>query len=266
MYKYQKGFAPIVIALIVLILAGVGGTSYYLITKQSPKQTVCTTEAKLCPDGSSVRRTGSSCEFAVCPEIETNEKEPQKITFNINNFQINLNTKIEYLNYYQSCREKESKLVATVDGKKIYKYGNSYLVKNELNGLCNFYYRNLDFFGNLDDKEKILEIIFNDGAENNQYYLSKVSNYTSSPETISINNINDLQEIAKNKKGESIYAIINPNNQILNYYYKNYLTWHRISVSDLSINNFIKLRPLLLWRDYDDSYIVFKNYNYGLFE
>lgn len=33
MHKYQKGFAPIMIALIVLVLAGVGGGSYYLINK-----------------------------------------------------------------------------------------------------------------------------------------------------------------------------------------------------------------------------------------
>jgi hypothetical protein len=32
-----------------------------------PQQTACTTEAKLCPDGSSVGRTGPNCEFAACP-------------------------------------------------------------------------------------------------------------------------------------------------------------------------------------------------------
>ncbi|MBX3218418.1 MAG: hypothetical protein KF850_40810 [Labilithrix sp.] len=29
----------------------------------------CTQEAKLCPDGSAVSRTGPSCEFAPCPEV-----------------------------------------------------------------------------------------------------------------------------------------------------------------------------------------------------
>jgi len=69
----QKGFAPIVIALIVLILAGIGGTGYYLLSKQSPKQTACTQEAKICPDGSSVGRAGPNCEFAVCPEAKIDE-------------------------------------------------------------------------------------------------------------------------------------------------------------------------------------------------
>lgn len=69
MYKNQKGFTPIIIVLMVLFLVGVGGTSYYFINKQFQKQTACTAEAKICPDGSSVGRTGPNCEFAVCPEV-----------------------------------------------------------------------------------------------------------------------------------------------------------------------------------------------------
>jgi endonuclease YncB( thermonuclease family) len=34
----------------------------------APAAVVCTMDAKLCPDGSSVSRTGSNCEFAACPE------------------------------------------------------------------------------------------------------------------------------------------------------------------------------------------------------
>ncbi|MDO8495877.1 MAG: hypothetical protein Q7S43_00270 [bacterium] len=33
-----------------------------------PTQRACTEEAKLCPDGSAVGRTGPNCEFAACPE------------------------------------------------------------------------------------------------------------------------------------------------------------------------------------------------------
>ncbi|MFA7314389.1 MAG: hypothetical protein WC025_00455 [Candidatus Magasanikbacteria bacterium] len=36
--------------------------------KSSGGQTACTTEAKLCSDGSYVARSGPNCEFAVCPE------------------------------------------------------------------------------------------------------------------------------------------------------------------------------------------------------
>ncbi|MFA6135824.1 MAG: hypothetical protein WC705_00440 [Candidatus Paceibacterota bacterium] len=35
----------------------------------------CTEEAKLCPDGSAVGRTGPNCEFAACPLVETSDKQ-----------------------------------------------------------------------------------------------------------------------------------------------------------------------------------------------
>lgn len=34
----------------------------------SPTPVACTMEAKLCPDGSVVGRTGPNCEFAPCPK------------------------------------------------------------------------------------------------------------------------------------------------------------------------------------------------------
>ena len=34
-----------------------------------PTERVCTAEAKLCPDGSSVGRVGPNCEFAPCPDF-----------------------------------------------------------------------------------------------------------------------------------------------------------------------------------------------------
>lgn len=46
----------------------VGLASWYL-NKAEPSQVVCTMEAKLCPDGSYVGRSGPRCEFLACPEI-----------------------------------------------------------------------------------------------------------------------------------------------------------------------------------------------------
>ena len=39
------------------------------IPSQSPSPVACTAEAKICPDGSSVGRTGPNCEFAPCPSV-----------------------------------------------------------------------------------------------------------------------------------------------------------------------------------------------------
>lgn len=36
-------------------------------------QTICTMDAKMCPDGTYVARTGPNCEFTTCPEAENNQ-------------------------------------------------------------------------------------------------------------------------------------------------------------------------------------------------
>lgn len=64
-----------ILSAIVIIASIIGVGSYYLgktSNKQNPQTTTsksqgCTQEAKLCPDGSSVGRTGPNCEFALCP-------------------------------------------------------------------------------------------------------------------------------------------------------------------------------------------------------
>lgn len=53
--------------IIVIALAIVGGGVYFYVSKPAADQVACTQEAKLCPDGSYVGRTGPHCEFAACP-------------------------------------------------------------------------------------------------------------------------------------------------------------------------------------------------------
>ena len=68
----KKGIANIlIIGIIVLILVAVGGVGYYFIN-QSLNKTACTMEAKICPDGTAVGRTGPNCEFAECPQANSN--------------------------------------------------------------------------------------------------------------------------------------------------------------------------------------------------
>src|SRR3989344_5945198 len=62
----------LIVLIIVLIIAGFGA-GWLLRGKAaapkdiSPSPKACTMEAKLCPDGSYVGRTGPNCEFAKCP-------------------------------------------------------------------------------------------------------------------------------------------------------------------------------------------------------
>ncbi len=52
----------------ILLVAVIGGSFLYAKYKyQVPEYTACTMEAKICPDGSTVGRSGPKCEFAECP-------------------------------------------------------------------------------------------------------------------------------------------------------------------------------------------------------
>ena len=60
------------IKLIIPIIIVAGVAAWWFGMHQSPEEQVsCTMEAKLCPDGSAVGRTGPQCEFAACPEAKT---------------------------------------------------------------------------------------------------------------------------------------------------------------------------------------------------
>src|SRR5436853_3142264 len=68
--------------IILLSAAVVLGAGYAVIRQKTPVvvpvpvdtgQVICTMEAKLCPDGSYVGRTGPHCEFAACPTATTTQ-------------------------------------------------------------------------------------------------------------------------------------------------------------------------------------------------
>ncbi|HLP43786.1 MAG TPA: hypothetical protein VK145_00735 [Candidatus Nanoarchaeia archaeon] len=60
----------IIVAIIVLLLIGGSYMVWkkgHLFTSNSSEPVACTLDAKICPDGSAVGRTGPNCEFAMCP-------------------------------------------------------------------------------------------------------------------------------------------------------------------------------------------------------
>ncbi len=66
--------STIIILCVVLLAVGVAFGYYYESIKtniaaswKDTTETACTLEAKLCPDGSTVGRSGPRCEFATCP-------------------------------------------------------------------------------------------------------------------------------------------------------------------------------------------------------
>ncbi len=52
----------------IVIIAGVAILAVWFLIENKEKPVACTTEAKLCADGSAVGRTGPNCEFALCPK------------------------------------------------------------------------------------------------------------------------------------------------------------------------------------------------------
>lgn len=59
---------------IILICAlVVGGATVWGTMALAPHEVACTMEAKLCPDGSAVGRTGPNCEFSECPNANADQ-------------------------------------------------------------------------------------------------------------------------------------------------------------------------------------------------
>lgn len=89
--KNTLGFTHwVIIILISIMAAGLAGAAWYYEANKEASNTntpannnsvACTTEAKLCPDGSAVGRTGPNCEFEACPEVNSllSEAEAQII-------------------------------------------------------------------------------------------------------------------------------------------------------------------------------------------
>lgn len=69
----------LVAGVVLILVIGIGGFIYRNVQERTggSQQIACTAEAKICPDGSSVGRTGPACEFTPClfPNVEIPEAE-----------------------------------------------------------------------------------------------------------------------------------------------------------------------------------------------
>lgn len=74
----KKIVIGIVIALVIVYLIMLILTYRSNFTNHNDNYLICTQEAKVCPDGSTVGRSGPKCEFAACPDED--EKTNKKMT------------------------------------------------------------------------------------------------------------------------------------------------------------------------------------------
>jgi hypothetical protein len=70
----------IIIGLIILVIIGLG-VFYYIKERKDidGEQIVCTMDAKMCPDGSYVSRSGPKCEFDACPTASVTDSWETKV-------------------------------------------------------------------------------------------------------------------------------------------------------------------------------------------
>ena len=75
----KKGNPFFIILLIIFLCGIVGAVWFFFVPKNIPSvpmQKACTMEAKICPDGSSVGRTGPDCAFSPCPTVTSPMVQP----------------------------------------------------------------------------------------------------------------------------------------------------------------------------------------------
>jgi hypothetical protein len=92
-----------------MVLIILGGGVYFYFQNQAAKISegvACTTDAKVCDDGSAVGRTGPNCEFAACPVVaEDNSASTTKSFFDKLN-----GVSFEYVDNFYKTENEETKL------------------------------------------------------------------------------------------------------------------------------------------------------------
>lgn len=140
--KKKSNLLKIVILLIVILLVGAG---YIYGKKYLNKPKACTSEALVCPDGSSVGRTGLNCEFAPCPTKTETQAVDEKANWktyvnNSNMFTFRYpnyleETKGDWNIYFRNISNKEfviNSILVTVGNKNTNETLDEFVDKNVL--------------------------------------------------------------------------------------------------------------------------------------
>ena len=126
----KRGFINIIL-LVAIIFVLLSAGAYFVVSQQifnplpepTPNPTVCTQEAKQCPDGSYVGRTGSNCEFTECPIINpvSQSNECSKVVCGTNQIKVanKCSTNLEPI-CYCSCEnlQQNEKQVSLQEGQR----------------------------------------------------------------------------------------------------------------------------------------------------
>jgi len=159
----EGGGAKMMFLALFIMAIIVASTSGFLIWKNLNQRTVmCSQEAKLCPDGSYVGRTGPNCEFASCtdwgwktttgtPSFDYPEKLPYKYIS-----AVDWPPQIQELNQFFSCTEGGSEIMTAGQTKKQTIGGTEYCVTKESEGAAGSVYTQYAYAFERNNKTEIL--------------------------------------------------------------------------------------------------------------
>lgn len=143
----------IIIAVLVVIVLVLLAMNFKFTKQEDLGEIACTQEAKLCPDGSSVGRTGPQCEFAACPEIKNSTS-----TVSINHEDDKIEGK--RLVYFRGVKQDGLSAIVTVDPIEMFG-GDEAIVAAMQDTKCS--------------KEKVFSCA---GSLNNSFYIRNLSKNT----------------------------------------------------------------------------------------
>jgi len=163
----------------VLLAAGLVFAVLKIGVSTKPQERVCTTEAKICPDGSAVGRTGPNCEFAPCPT--------QAIQDETANWKTYTNTNYDFSFKYPS---EWNINVPSFEGKH---ENNKTLLRVDVTSSLDF--KNAALLGN---KKDILNVSIslwdNENAKSFESVLAEWDNFFQNPKPNSTS-INEISQI-----------------------------------------------------------------------
>lgn len=174
MMNTQPGSNTKQILLVLLAAIVLVGVVYVVwakpFNKTTPEEQACTLEAKVCPDGSSVGRTGPDCSFAPCPDTTTNPHADWK-TFNDTKAHVSFQypndigtqyistvdwpPKVEVSDDAYSCTEAGSETASAGQTTEQTINGHTYCVTKESEGAAGSTYTNYAYAVAKDNKTVI---------------------------------------------------------------------------------------------------------------
>jgi len=171
-FEYDLKNKKVLVVILVIVL--LGGGMYFIWSKSldRPGGVACTLEAKLCPDGSYVGRTGPNCEFSACQKINedglletyndsllgvTFEYPKQLVTKYIS--LVDWPPKITIKNIPFICNEFGNEIMINGETKKKIIGGETYCVTKESEGAAGSVYTNYTYTTLKDDR--VITFVFN---------------------------------------------------------------------------------------------------------